>query len=152
MLANLYKNFKNIIQDNDMFYSSTQEIDGYSIESFSYRLAHYDTFQEIKHSEEMRGIAFIYGNEITEPELFTLGYHKFFNYSEGDTIQKIENKTIESIQEKIDGSLIMFGKLPNGKIIAKSKTSIASNVAEYASNILKQDMVFYQFIEKYLDM
>lgn len=152
MLNNLYETLQNIIQNNEGFYSSIQEINGYSIESFSYRLAGYDMFQNTPHAHEMRWIAFIHGKEITTPQLFTVWYHKFFNYWEGDTIQKIESKKIKSIQDKIDGSLIMFWKLPDGKIIAKSKTSINSSVAEYANHILKNDQKFYAFVEKYLDL
>ncbi len=152
MLTHLYNSLKKITETNDAFYSSIQEINGYSIESFSYRFVEANSFLDIEYASEMRGIAFIYGHEINTPKLFTAGYHKFFNYGEVNTIEEIRGKDIESIQDKIDWSLIMFGQLPDGKIIAKSKTSINSDVAVYANNILKSDKMFYNFIKKYLDL
>lgn len=151
MLRNIYDELLRLTKIEDAFYSSVQEIEGYNIESFSYRMAGYDMF---KHDfwKEMRWIAFIYGNEIDKPKLFTLAYHKFFNYWEWETISEIKDLQIESIQDKVDGSLIMFWKLPNGKIIAKSKTSINSEVANSANNILNSDQVLYSFVEKYLDL
>ncbi|MDP2090827.1 MAG: RNA ligase [Candidatus Gracilibacteria bacterium] len=151
MLRNIYDELLRLTKIEDAFYSSVQEIEGYNIESFSYRMAGYDMFKH-DFGKEMRGIAFIYGNEIDKPKLFTLAYHKFFNYGEGETISEIKDLQIESIQDKVDGSLIMFGKLPNGKIIAKSKTSINSEVANSANNILNSDQVLYSFVEKYLDL
>jgi hypothetical protein len=81
MLKNIYNQLLELTKQNDAFYSSIQEIDGYFIESFSYRLASSDLFKN-DFSKEMRGIAFIYGKEIIEPKLFTFAYHKFFNYGE----------------------------------------------------------------------
>jgi hypothetical protein len=54
MLNNLYENLKNIIKNNEAFYSSIQKINGYSIESFSYRLADYEMFQNTPNAHEMR--------------------------------------------------------------------------------------------------
>ena len=151
MLINIYDELVKLTKKEDAFYSSVQEIDWYFIESFSYRMAGYEIFQN-EFWKEMRWIAYIYGKEIEKPELFTFAYHKFFNYSEWETISEIKDLEIESIQDKIDGSLIMFWKLPNGKIIAKSKTSINSEVAIAANNILNNDLVLYRFVEKYLDI
>ena len=150
MLKKIYKKLKEITINNEAFYSSIQEIDWYSIESFSYRLANNEMFK-VDFAKEMRWIAFIYWKEIVEPKLFTLWFHKFFNYWEWETLSEIKWKEIESIQDKVDGSLVMFWKLPCWKIIAKSKTSITSFVSDFANRFIKNDKKLYDFIEKSLE-
>lgn len=149
-MNNIYDELKKLTQLGESFYSSFQEIDGYTVENFSYRLANYEMFNQ-GNAREMRGIAYIYGNEIDTPELFTIGYHKFFNYGEWNTLDEVKGREIESIQDKLDGSLVMFWKLPNWKIIAKSKTSINSFVAEFANNYISQDEQLYNFINTCLE-
>ncbi len=149
-MENIYDELKRLTQLEERFYSSFQEIDGYTIENFSYRLGNYEMFASWN-AKEMRGIAYIYGNEITEPQLFTLGYHKFFNYGEWNTLEEVKWREIESIQDKLDGSLVMFWKLPSWKIIAKSKTSIDSFVAAFANAYIAEDEKLYQFIDECLE-
>jgi hypothetical protein len=51
-------------------------------------------------------MAFIYGKEIKKPRLFTLGFHKFFNYGEGEgeksSINLVKTGKIEYISDKLD--------------------------------------------------
>ncbi len=149
-MKNIYTKLLEIIEKNEAFYSVIQEINWYKIESFSYRLANNEMFKQ-DFEKEMRGIAFIYGNKIKKPKLFTLWFHKFFNYWEWNTISEIKWKEICSIQDKVDGSLVMFWKLPCWKIIAKSKTSITSYVADFANNFIASDKKLYDFVEKSLE-
>lgn len=150
-----YKVFKEITETTENFYSSIQTIDWYNIESFSYRLASWWDFQEDLIRKEMRWIAFISGNEIKEPKLFTVWFHKFFNYGEWDeenwTINLLRKFEVESINDKLDGSLIMFWKLPTWKVIAKSKTSINSEMSEKVNEIIEKDKKLYDFISLLLD-
>ena len=76
----IYEKYKAICKNCEAFYSVEQEIDWYKIESFSYRLAAYSDFEKNDWSLDMRGIAFITWNEIKTPKLFTVWFHKFFNY------------------------------------------------------------------------
>jgi len=149
-----YSAFKEITIKQSNFISHIQEIDGYKIESFSYRLAGFQDF-ETEYHKNMRGIAFIYGNEIETPKLFTMGVHKFFNYWEwfGEewTINLLKTREIESIDEKLDGSQIMFWKLPNWKIIAKTKSSINSNEALLVNNFISNKENYIKFIDFLLE-
>ncbi|MDP2396688.1 MAG: hypothetical protein Q8S84_01095 [bacterium] len=45
MLRNIYDELLRLTKIEDAFYSSVQEIEGYNIESFSYRMAGYDMFK-----------------------------------------------------------------------------------------------------------
>lgn len=145
-----YIDFKQIVENSEIFYSSIQEYKGYQIESFSYRLGTFNDFDNnIK--KEMRGISFIYWKEIIEPKIFTLGIHKFFNYWEGNTLSLIKNKKIVSVNDKLDGSLIMFWKTPDWEIVAKSKTTLFSDVSIKATNFLNKNKNIKEFVSDLLD-
>lgn len=102
----------------------------------------------------MRGLAFITTAE-WETKLFTIWFHKFFNYGEWEgersTVNILLNEQVESIDDKLDGSLILVGKLPDGRIIAKSKTSINSDQAVKATEIINNDVHLQEFINELLD-
>jgi len=145
-----YKDFKRIVNNSNIFFSKKVEYKGYTIESFNYRLAWFSDFDnQIK--KEMRGIAFIYWKEIKEPQLFTIWLHKFFNYGEWDTLDILKKKEIISINDKLDGSLIMFWKLPNWEIIAKTKKVIESEIIESVKKLLLKNKNIEKFISKILD-
>jgi T4 RnlA family RNA ligase len=140
-MSNLYKGLKNLSDTDETFYFSDQEIEVnskiYIIRSFSYRLASWSAFQ-LPYAKESRGTAFYVekGKEDTDEwKLFCRAYKKFFNLGEGipvdEYISKYEPKASYT---KYDGSLILFGKI-DGKVIAKSKTSINSDQAKLAQKL-----------------
>jgi len=146
-----YNNLKKYtIEYPEIFFSKIEEYKGYTIEHFSYRLASFEDFNE-KEKLEMRWIAFIYWNEIKEPKLFTIGFHKFFNYWEWDTIDNIWKEKIESITNKLDGSLIMVWKMPDWEIIAKTKTTIFNDQSIKSKYIIDNNPNLKKFINDLID-
>lgn len=152
--SKLYNKLKELIKDSKTFCISKQVIDWFTIESFSYKLANWSEFNENKLKKEMRGLAFITSPE-GETSLFTIWFHKFFNYWEGEgensTINILQREEIVSIDDKLDGSLILVWRLPTWKILAKSKTSISSEQAVKSTEIINQDKKLQEFIHTLLD-
>ena len=153
-----YEEIKKLSEENEMFFSSIQEIivnnKTYLIESFSYRFATWFDFQKKPLLKELRGISFIKEkNSLNVPILFTIWYHKFFNYWEGEwknsTMNVLKTEKIKSIVDKIDWSLIMVWKI-DWKIIAKSKTSIKSEHAVAANKLINSNENLYKFINDLL--
>jgi len=152
----MYNYLKNLTEINELwFFSRIQEIDWYTIESFSYRLLSWSEFNEDSRRKESRWIAYIYWRELKEPKLFTIWYHKFFNYWEGEgeksTVNLLKTEKIESITDKLDGSLIMVWKLPTWKIVTKSKTSIISDQAIASQRVINKNKNLKNFINTLLD-
>lgn len=62
-------------------------------------------------------------------------------------IEDIKDKKITRVQEKLDGSVISFVKLPNGKIVAKSKMSFDSEQAKMAQEIFDNSWELISMVE-----
>lgn len=150
----LYSKFKKSIENSETFYSSSQTIDWNIIESFSYRLASWSEFNSDSLKKEMRGLAFITDKE-KNTNLFTIWFHKFFNYWEWEwensTVNILHREQIESIDDKLDWSLILVWRLPDNRIIAKSKTSINSDQAVKSTEIINKSKELQFFINTLLD-
>lgn len=151
---NLYNDFIKSIKESEVFYSSSQKIDDYIIESFSYRLASWSDFHQDNIKKEMRWIAFI-KDQLGKAKLFTIWFHKFFNYWEGEgensTVNILKREEIVSIDDKLDGSLILVWRLPDWKLIAKSKTSINSDQAVKSTELINKNKNLSAFIHLLLD-
>jgi hypothetical protein len=63
--------------------------------------------------------------------------NKFFNLNQTEcsSYELVKEEKIKGIAYKEDGSIISFIKLPNNKILAKSKTSFESEQAIEAQKI-----------------
>lgn len=113
-----------------MFYETVfNDIDtDFSIHLFNYRLATYNSFiSPIEGSDidarELRGICFIKSKNDNSVVSHFLMLNKFWNINQVTETQLplLLNKSIKSVYNKMDGSLLGFIKLPNGKIISKTK-------------------------------
>jgi len=143
----LFHNLMKLAEENEAFYFADQELEVngtvYTIRSFTYRLASWSDFQDNLHldARESRGTAF-YSKDGENWEIFCRAYPKFWNLGEGvDTKDFIkEHKPVKSF-EKMDGSLILFGKIED-KVIAKSKTSINSEQAQMAQKIYENTYLY----------
>jgi len=138
-----------IIKKSEVFYKQNYQIDNYEIESYNYRLASYKDFEETN-GFELRGITFVKNNNNWDKWLLL---HKFFNINQvpGYMYQDLKNKKIIGVYEKLDGSLISFIKLPNNKIIAKTKMSFESEQALASQNLYNTNKNLKSFIDENID-
>ena len=117
-----------------LFYEATTEVDGYKISMFNYRLANYSDF--IKYNaNELRGLTFVFDKDGSYKRYLML--HKFWNLNqvEETLYNNVKDFKIKNVMTKEDGSLISFIKLPNGKVMARSKMSLISDQAVAATNL-----------------
>jgi T4 RnlA family RNA ligase len=146
-----YEECLRICLESEMFYEQKHIIEGYNVSVFNYRLSTYNDFL-VNNAFELRGLTFVFnedGNLFSNYPLL----EKFFNLNENESTQfdLIKNKKIKSIYQKEDGSVISFIKLPNGKIIAKSKNSFISDQALMAQKIYDSDKEINFYVSFWLD-
>ena len=126
-----------IVSRTEAFYCTKREVQGFEIELYDYRLASYRDFfpeNEDKNYAELRGLCFVNNNGTWERNILM---QKFFNLGEtlNYELEDVQYKKIVRIQDKADGSIINFIKLPNGNVVAKSKMSFDSDQAIMAQEI-----------------
>jgi T4 RnlA family RNA ligase len=133
--------------DNFTFYETKHVIDGYNISIFNYRLAMPFIFtnpvpgrNDIQ-AHEMRGITFVWNKDASLYSHFLL-MDKFFNLNQSDCscYALMKHEKIKNITYKEDGSILTFIKLPNGKIIAKTKASFEADQALRAQQFYEENI------------
>jgi len=133
------------------FLESKLVVDGYNVSIFNYRLAQYSDFLDNK-AFEMRGLTFIFNED---GSLFKrhLLLQKFFNLNQVPDTQYSEVKdfAIKYINNKEDGSIASFVRLPNGKVLGKSKMSFESDQAVGMNRIYKNNKDLRSFVDWSLD-
>ena len=148
----LHKALVDLTKINECFYICTQEYKDYTIQSYTYRLASYTEFC-LPYALECRGTTFVIDKKDNSVHMFARPFEKFFNAGENPfTADEVLEKLVpKSITEKMDGSLIMVGKLPNGEVIAKTKSTIFSEQAVRATEIINESEVYTDFCNHYID-
>jgi len=144
-MKDYYNSFQNLVDTNENFIKSVQVYKDYELTSFNYRLASYSDFL-LPNALEARGKTFIKDKE-GNIELFCTNFEKFFNYEENPFTDKllVSKLTPISITEKVDGSLITVGMLPDGEILAKTKSTIESEQSKRATEIINNSKEFKDF-------
>lgn len=144
--------------DDFQFYETVRFIDGYKVSCFNYRLVGYSDFinplpdrPEINASE-LRGLCYVFNLDGTLFARYIL-MHKFFNVNEnpGTQLDVLKDISIKSVEEKLDGSIITFIRLPNGKVYAKSKMVLDSDQAIAAQEIYESNINIQLCVETALD-
>ena len=136
-----------ICQKSDgLFYESKSNIDGYNISIFNYRLSTYNDFVTYG-AFELRGLTVVFNSDGSVYKRFLL-MEKFFNVNENEStlFDVIKDKKVKSVYLKEDGSIISFVELPNGKIVAKSKTSFESEQAIMAQKLFEDNVNINEFV------
>lgn len=141
-----------IADHNDSFLTKIDEINGFTVQQFSYRLASFSDFNspvpdsDIK-AFELRGISFL------EDGQRFLMLNKFFNLNEteGWMLDHVKDKKIIRVQDKLDGSMIRFIRLPDGSVKAKTKYAFFSPQAEMADSIYKNNSSIRDVVDWSLD-
>ena len=144
--------------DNFIFYESKHKEDGFDISIFNYRLATFQNFEnpvpdrpDIK-GYEMRGITFIFTSGGTLYKRYLL-LDKFFNLEQTpcSMYSVVKDYKIKNIYNKEDGSIASFVRLPNGKVLGRSKTSFQSDQAIEIQKIYEKDGQLKQFVDFCMD-
>ena len=133
------------------FYESKTIIDGYQISIFNYRLAQWSDF-DLPGAKEMRGILFLFNLDGSLFKRYVL-LEKFFNLNQvPDTLYSVvKNYKIKFINNKEDGSIASFVKLPNGKVVGKSKMGFDNDQANGINRIYKTNTDVKKFVDWALD-
>lgn len=126
------------------FYESKMVVDGFNVSVFNYRLAQYKDFAnpvpekpELK-GYEMRGLTFVFNEDGSLFNRYVL-LEKFFNLNQvpESLYSVVKNYKIKFVNNKEDGSIASFVKLPNGKVVGKSKMGFDNDQANGINRVYK---------------
>ena len=133
------------------FIESKLIVDNFSVSIFNYRLAQYSDFLDNK-AFEMRGLTFIFKEDGSLFKRYLL-LHKFFNLNQVPESQYslVSDYVIKSVYNKEDGSVASFIRLPNGRVIAKSKMSFESDQAVGMMRLYNSNKELRDFVNWSLD-
>lgn len=150
-LQELFDGLNKLCQETEAFYFSEQDYDeNYTVRSYTYRLASHTDFLK-PYARDCRGTAFVLDKRTGEWNLFCRAYRKFFNLGESTPKEvTLKERIAEKSFEKLDGSLILTSII-DGKIVAKSKTSINSEHAKKAQELIDSNEKLQKFIYASID-
>jgi RNA ligase len=140
------------------FYESKMVVDGFNVSVFNYRLAQYKDFAnpipekpELK-GYEMRGLTFVFNEDGSLFNRYVL-LEKFFNLNQvPDSLYSVvKNYKIKFVNNKEDGSIASFVKLPNGKVIGKSKMGFDNDQADGINRVYKTNKEVKSLVDWTLD-
>lgn len=148
-----YEECLELCSKNTSFYESINFIDGFKISVFNYRLATYNDFLSTDFSKELRGLTYVFNLDGTIYNKYLL-LEKFFNLNQvPDTMySEVKDFKIKSVYNKEDGSIASFIKLPNGKIIGKSKMGFDNDQSIQINKIYKTNKSVKRFVDKVLSL
>lgn len=137
------------------FYETKLVVNGYNVSLFNYRLANHGDFKRPlpgKEGFEMRGLTFVFNTDGTLYKRYIL-LHKFFNLNQtSDSLYSdLKDLKIKTIQNKEDGSIASFIKLPNGKVVGKTKMGFDNLQSEAINRIYKTNKELKKFVDWSLD-
>jgi T4 RnlA family RNA ligase len=140
------------------FYESKMIVDGFNVSVFNYRLAQYKDFAnpipdkpELK-GHEMRGLTFVFNEDGSLFNRYVL-LEKFFNLNQvpESLYSVVKNYKIKFVNNKEDGSIASFIKLPNGKIVGKSKMGFDNDQADGINRVYKTNKEIKSLVNWALD-
>jgi T4 RnlA family RNA ligase len=145
-------------QDESPFYETKLIVDGFSLSVFNYRLAKYSDFITPIPSKpeisgiELRGLTFIFNEDGSLFNRYVL-LEKFFNLNQvpESLYSVVKNYKIKFVNNKEDGSIASFVKLPNGKIVGKSKMGFDNDQADGINKVYKTNKEVKSLVDWALD-
>jgi RNA ligase len=145
-------------QDESPFYETKLIVDGFSLSVFNYRLAKYSDFITPIPSKpeisgiELRGLTFVFNEDGSLFNRYVL-LEKFFNLNQvPDSLYSVvKNYKIKFVNNKEDGSIASFVKLPNGKVIGKSKMGFDNDQADGINRVYKTNKEVKSLVDWTLD-
>ena len=154
-MTTLYKQYEKLVEKGiarKTIDIVTDHGEAYEIHTFVYDFtANYTDFYENSYLRECRGISFL-KTETTET-VIAKPFEKFWNAYENPFTAKevIDRLAPRYITEKLDGSLIMVMQLPSGALLAKTKTTLKSEQAVRATEIIRNDPHYREFCEQWIE-
>ena len=135
------------LRSDSPFYETKTNVDGFPISIFNYRLASSFDFNTQK-SKEMRGLTFVFNEDGSLYKRYVL-LEKFFNLNQvpESLYSVVKNYKIKFINNKEDGSIASFIKLPNDKIIGKSKMGFDNSQADGINKIYKNNKEIKELVD-----
>jgi T4 RnlA family RNA ligase len=140
------------------FYESKMVVDGYNVSVFNYRFAMYKDFvtpipdkPEVK-AYEMRGLTFVFNKDGSLYNRYIL-LEKFFNLNQvpESMYSIVKDYKIKYVNNKEDGSIASFIRLPNGKAYGKSKMGFDNDQANGINRIYKTNPSIKKLVDWALD-
>lgn len=140
------------------FYETKTMIDGFDVSTFNYRLAQWSDFAKPFGEEsditgyELRGLTFVFNKDGSLFKRYLL-LKKFFNLNQvPETLyDRVKNFKIINVNNKEDGSLATFIKLPNGKVVGKSKVGFTNPHSEGINRVYNTNAKIRNFVNDCLD-
>lgn len=154
-----YEQSKEIVASKGtmVFYETVNYVDGYKVSVFNYRLPQYMDFLvpvegKDYDAHELRGLTYVFNEDGSLFERYLM-LNKFWNINQvTETLfDKVKDKKIKSVYNKEDGSLITFVKLPNGKVVAKTKMGFDNEQALVANELYTKNVSIQKFVESQLE-
>lgn len=133
------------------FYENKMVVEGFNVSVFNYRLAQGKDFDE-PGSREMRGLTFVFNEDGTVFNRYVL-LEKFFNLNQvpDSMYSVVKDYKIKYVNNKEDGSIASFIKLPDGKIVGKSKMGFDNDQAIGINRVYKTNEDINKFVNWSLD-
>jgi RNA ligase len=129
------------------FYEIKKHVEGFNISLFNYRFALNSDFN-IPGAKEMRGLCFVFNKDGSLHKRFIL-LEKFFNLNQTtETMYSvIKNYKIKFINNKEDGSIASFIKLPNNEIVGRTKMGFDNDQAYGINRIYNTNKDVKEFVD-----
>lgn len=145
-------------KQDSVFYESKHILDGYPISIFNYRLAQHKDFTTPLENKphvkayEMRGLTFVFNTDGSLYNRYVL-LEKFFNLNQTpeSAYSVVKDYKIKFVNNKEDGSIASFIKLPNGKVYGKSKMSFDNDQAKAITKLYLTNSDINSFVDWCLD-
>lgn len=136
------------------FYESKMVVDGFNVSVFNYRLAQSKDFDKPLESKpelrghEMRGLTFVFNEDGSLYNRYVL-LEKFFNLNQvPDSMYSIiKDYKIRFVNNKEDGSIASFIKLPNDRVVGKSKMGFDNDQSNGINKIYKTNPDVKSFVD-----
>jgi T4 RnlA family RNA ligase len=152
-----YEDCIKICKSNECFYESKHVIDGFNVSLFNYRIAGYNDFVNPipgsnMSAKELRGICFVFNKDGSVYNRYLL-LEKFFNLNQTpeSMYSVVKDYKIVHVNNKEDGSIASFIRLPNGRVIGKSKMSFISEQSIAITKIYENNYRIREFVDWTLD-
>lgn len=142
---------------NSVFYENKKIFDGFNVSLFNYRIAEYINFiNPLENFEgdakELRGLTYVFNEDGSLFNRYLL-LTKFWNIGQVAESMPIllNDLKIKAVYEKADGSIIGFIKLPNGKIVARTKMSFDDDRLSAVYKICEENPNILKFVNECFD-